>query len=132
MAEPAAKSGAPSGLRPETADQVRELVEWAAAEGAPLEIVGNGSKRGLGRAMQTQHTVDLSALKGVKLYEPEELVLGARVGTPVAEIEKLLAQHGQEFAFEPADLGPLLGGKPGQATPSFSPMASGAIMRSTI
>ena len=43
------------------------------------------------------------------LYEPEELVLSARAGTPLAEIERLLAEHGQEFAFEPMDYGPLLG-----------------------
>ncbi|MDJ0894718.1 MAG: FAD-binding protein [Alphaproteobacteria bacterium] len=116
MAEPAAKSGIPSSLRPKTADQVCEIVRWAAAEGAPVEVLGHGSKRGLGRAMQTEHTIDLSALSGVKLYEPEELVLSAQAGTPIAEIEKLLAEHGQEFAFEPADLGPLLGGQPGRAT----------------
>ena len=49
-------------------------------------------------------------LSGVTLYEPEELVLSAQAGTPLAEIEALLAEHGQELAFEPMDYGPLLGG----------------------
>ena len=44
------------------------------------------------------------------LYEPEELVLSARAGTPIAEIEALVAGKGQELAFEPMDYGPVLGG----------------------
>ena len=62
-------------------------VQWAAGEAEPLEIVGHGSKRGIGRPVQTEHVVDMSRLNGVTLYEPEELVLSARAGTPVAEIE---------------------------------------------
>ena len=77
---------------------------------APLEIVGHGSKRGIGRPLQAEHTLDLSALTGVTLYEPEELVLSAKAGTPLAEIEALLAEHSQKLAFEPMDYGPLLGG----------------------
>ncbi len=98
---------------PETTDQVVEAVHWAANAGEPLEIVGRGSKRGLGRPVQAGHGVDLSRLDGVTLYEPEELVLSARAGTPLAAIEALLEEHRQMLAFEPADLGPLLGGAPG-------------------
>ena len=95
---------------PTTPDEVLEAVRWAAAEEAPLEIAGHGSKRGIGRPLQTEHTLDLSKLSGVTLYEPEELVLSARAGTPLAEIETLLAGAGQELAFEPIDYAPLLGG----------------------
>jgi glycolate oxidase FAD binding subunit len=93
-----------------------EVVRWAAGEGEPVEIVGQGSKRGIGRPVQTEHVLDCSGLSGVTLYEPEELVLSARAGTPVAEIETLLAEKNQEFAFEPMDYGPLLGGEPGRGT----------------
>jgi glycolate oxidase FAD binding subunit len=58
----------------------------------------------------------MSAIAGVTLYEPEELVLSAKAGTPRAEIEALLAKNGQELAFEPADYGPLYGHKPGLGT----------------
>ena len=58
----------------------------------------------------------MSKLAGVTLYEPEELVLSAKAGTPLAEIEQLLARNGQELAFEPIDYGPLLGGEPGRGT----------------
>jgi glycolate oxidase FAD binding subunit len=100
-------------LRPGTPEQVAEAVAWAAAEEAPLEIAGRGSKRDLGRPVQASHELDLSGLSGITLYEAEELVLTARAGTPLAEIEAALAEHRQQLAFEPADLGPLLGGPPG-------------------
>ena len=48
-------------------------------------------------------TLDLGGLSGVTLYEPSELVLRARPGTPMTEIATLLDQHDQEFAFEPMD-----------------------------
>jgi glycolate oxidase FAD binding subunit len=96
-------------LRPRDAKEVASVVEWAAGEGKTLEIVGRGSKRAVGRAAQWDLTLDLSALTGVTLYEPEELVLSARAGTPIAEIEALIGSKGQELAFEPMDCGPLFG-----------------------
>ncbi|KQZ15707.1 2-hydroxy-acid oxidase [Mesorhizobium sp. Root554] len=101
---------------PGSSEEVLAAVQWAAGEEMPLEIVGHGSKRGIGRPLQTEHTLDLSRLTGVTLYEPEELVLSARAGTPLADIEQLLAENGQQFAFEPMDYGPLLGGARGKGT----------------
>jgi glycolate oxidase FAD binding subunit len=100
-------------LRPRDAAEVEQAVGWALAGGKTLEVVGGGSKRAIGRAAQWDATLDLSALSGVTLYEPAELALSARAGTPLSEIDKLLAAHGQELAFEPMDYGPLLGGKAG-------------------
>ncbi len=96
-------------LKPQNAAQLPDAVRWAAAEEAPLEIISGGSKRGLGRPMQTTHTLDLSALAGVRLYEPEELVLTAGAATPMHELDALLAGRRQMLGFEPPDLGPLLG-----------------------
>lgn len=101
---------------PTTAQEVLNIVRWAAAEETPLEILGHGSKRGIGRPVQTEHVLDLSQLSGITLYEPEELVLSAKAGTPISEIEGLLAEHNQQFAFEPMDYGPLLGGESGRGT----------------
>lgn len=103
-------------LRPDTADGVLKAVQWAAAEEAPLEILGHGSKRGVGRPVQAEYSLDLSGLTGVTLYEPEELVLSAKAGTPLAEIERLLRDHDQELAFEPMDFGPLFGATRGRGT----------------
>ncbi|MVA99600.1 glycolate oxidase subunit GlcE [Nitratireductor sp. CAU 1489] len=101
---------------PSRAEDVLAAVQWAVGEDAPLEILGHGSKRGIGRPVQTEHTLDLSGLSGVTLYEPEELVLSARAGTPVAEIEALLAEKRQQLAFEPLDYGPLFGAPAGRGT----------------
>jgi glycolate oxidase FAD binding subunit len=103
-------------FKPRDEADVAAAIQWAAAQGKSLEIVGHGSKRGIGRAAQWDLTLDLSALCGVTLYEPEELVLSARAGTPLAQIVALLADHGQELAFEPMDYGPVLGREAAQAT----------------
>lgn len=98
-----------STLKPRDARDVAEAVAWAAAEGQPLEVLGHGSKRGLGRPVQAEHTLDLSALSGILAYEPAELFMTARPGTPRAEIEAALAARGQMLPFEPIDLAPLYG-----------------------
>jgi glycolate oxidase FAD binding subunit len=103
-------------LKPRDAKDVESAVAWALAEGKTLEIVGHGTKRGIGRAAQWDMSLDLSGLSGVTLYEPDELVLSARAGTPLAEIETLLAANNQELAFEPMDYGPLFGAPAGRGT----------------
>jgi glycolate oxidase FAD binding subunit len=103
-------------LKPRDAKDVEAAVQWALAGSKALELMGRGSKRAIGRPAQTDLTLDLSALIGVTLYEPEELVLSAKAGTPLAEIEALVAAKGQQLAFEPMDYGPLLGGSSGRAT----------------
>ncbi|MEE2980197.1 MAG: glycolate oxidase subunit GlcE [Pseudomonadota bacterium] len=101
---------------PTDAAQVLEVVASAAAAETPLEVVGAGSKRALGRPVQTNHRLELSGLSGIELYEPAELVMTARPGTTMAAIEAELQGHGQQLAFEPPDLGPLLGGAPADNT----------------
>ena len=96
-------------LKPRDGKDVEEAVRWALAKGKTLEIVGHGTKRALGRPSQSDLTLDLSGLAGVTLYEPAELVLSAKAGTQLAEIEALVAAHGQQLAFEPMDYGPLFG-----------------------
>jgi glycolate oxidase FAD binding subunit len=106
----------PDLLKPRDHQEVEAAVQWALAEGKSLEIVGHGTKRALGRPAQSDATLDMSAIAGVTLYEPEELVLSAKAGTPRAEIEALLAKNGQQLAFEPPDYGPLFGHNPGLGT----------------
>ncbi len=103
-------------FKPDNDAQVVEAVAWAAAEKAPLEVIGRGTKRGLGCPVQVAHGIELSGLTGITLYEAEELVLVARAGTPLAEIETALREKRQMLAFEPPDLGPLLGGAAGQGS----------------
>lgn len=74
----------------------------------PLEPLGGGSKRSIGKAVIAD-VLDLSALDGIVAYEPAELVLTAHAATPLATIERTLAAHAQRLAFEPPDFGRLLG-----------------------
>src|ERR1043165_1769552 len=103
-------------LKPRDGKDVEAAVQWGLAEGKTLEVMGQGSKRGIGRAAQWDLSLDLSDLSGVTLYEPEELILSAKAGTPIAQIEQLLAANNQELAFEPADYGSAFGGAPGRGT----------------
>jgi glycolate oxidase FAD binding subunit len=103
-------------FKPRTAKDVEDAVQWAVSRGAALELIGRGSKRAIGRPAQSELTLDLSGLRGVILYEPEELVLSAQAGTPLDEIEALLASRGQHLAFEPIDYGPVLAGAPSSGT----------------
>jgi len=103
-------------LKPRDAKEVEDAVRWALSEEKTLEVMGQGSKRAIGRPSQTDLTLDLTGLSGVTLYEPAELVLSAKAGTPLAEIEALLDENNQQLGFEPIDYGPLLGGEPGQGT----------------
>ncbi|MBX3598675.1 MAG: FAD-binding protein [Rhizobiaceae bacterium] len=105
-----------NAFSPTTPEEVLSVVQWAADNRAPLEIVGQGSKRAVGRPAQAEHTVSLAQLTGITLYEPAELVLTARAGTSIAEIEKLLAEQNQRLDFEPSDYGPLFGAPRGAGT----------------
>ncbi|QGM96238.1 glycolate oxidase subunit GlcE [Methylocystis parvus] len=86
-----------------------EAVREANARNAPLALVGGGTKRRLGRHAPQERELSTRALAGVTLYEPEELVLSARAGTPLREIEELLDAHDQQLAFEPMDYATLYG-----------------------
>jgi glycolate oxidase FAD binding subunit len=82
----------------------------ARAEDAKLRIRGHGSKAGFGRpAAPTDTILDLSSLSGITLYEPDELVLTAQAGTPLADIAAAVSEHGQCLAFEPPEFSDLLG-----------------------
>jgi glycolate oxidase FAD binding subunit len=85
-----------------------ELADFV-ARGGTFEIVGNGTKRNLGRPLQAETALEMTGFKGISLYEPEELVLEAGAGTGLSEIERALAKNNQQLAFEPPDYSKLLG-----------------------
>ena len=101
--------------------ELRDAVGEALAADEPLELVAGGSKRDLGRPMQTPRTLDLSRLSGVRSYEPSELVLSVAAATPLDEIQELLAESGQMLAFEPPDWRSLFG------SPSARPTLGGVL-----
>jgi glycolate oxidase FAD binding subunit len=82
-----------------------DRIRAACAAGTPLRVRGGGTKDWYGQALQGE-VLDTRACSGVIAYEPTELVITARCGTPLADIEALLAQHRQMLAFEPPRFGP--------------------------
>ncbi len=79
---------------------LQDAVLQALAEGTPLNITGGGSKSFYGRIAQGR-ALAVSGHSGILHYEPSELIITPRCGTPLAEIESTLAEHNQMLAFEP-------------------------------
>ncbi|MFN3746860.1 MAG: FAD-binding protein [Hyphomicrobiaceae bacterium] len=102
--------------RPASERELQRLITDAARAGMPVEVLGAGTKRAVGRPVNAGLVITTAPLSGVTLYEPTELVMGARAGTPLAAIEQALAEKGQMLAFEPIDLGPVLGGPANSGT----------------
>ena len=96
-------------LKVRDAKDVEEVVRAAIANEQPLEIIGHGSKRGIGHAMATNAVLDLSALNAVSAYEPNELIITVQAGAPLADVQSLIDSKNQQFAFEPMDTSGLLG-----------------------
>ncbi|BAM92284.1 glycolate oxidase, subunit GlcE [Bradyrhizobium oligotrophicum S58] len=96
-------------LKVRNAADVEEVVRAAIASEQPLDVVGHGSKRRIGQVTATNAVLDLSALSAVIGYEPNELIITAQAGAPLADLLSLIDSKSQQFAFEPMDTGPLLG-----------------------
>ena len=92
-----------------TEDSIVAVVADAARTGQPLLVQGNGTKAGMLRPVQAARTLSTSALSGINLYAPKELIISAWAGTPLPEIEAALAECGQYLIAEPPDLSELLG-----------------------
>jgi glycolate dehydrogenase FAD-binding subunit len=101
---------------PTSIDELREAIGAALAAEEPVELVAGGTKRGLGRPLQTPRVVDLTRLSGIRDYTPSELVLTAGAATPLDAIDRALAKSGQMLAFEPPDWRGLLGQVHGSPT----------------
>ena len=81
-----------------------EQLNDARARRVPVAILGGGTKAFYGQALQGT-TLDVKPLCGISQYEPSELVITARAGTPLAELEAALAERGQSLPFEPPHFG---------------------------
>jgi glycolate oxidase FAD binding subunit len=87
-------------MRPTSTEELAEIIADAAASGRKLEITGGGTRAEIG-APRGAERLDMTGFAGVIDYDPAELVLTAGAGTPLAEIEALVASKGQMLAFEP-------------------------------
>ena len=88
---------------------VAAAVAAAFAAREPILVEGAGTKRGMLRPVQAARSLSTRCVSGITLYAPKELVISARAGTTIAEVEATLAQHGQHLIAEPPKLNALLG-----------------------
>ncbi len=92
--------------------EISARVQTACSANTPLNILGAGTKSFLGRPADDAEPLDVTGHRGIIEYDPAELVLVARAGTPLSTIERLLSDHNQMLGFEPpfVDTGATLGG----------------------
>ncbi|MDF2119092.1 FAD-binding protein [Roseiarcaceae bacterium H3SJ34-1] len=90
-------------LAPTSEAQAADIIRAARTARQTLSLEGGGTRAGFGRPVQTDETLSTRGLTGITLHEPAELVISARAGTPVAELEAALDAKGQMLPFEPMD-----------------------------
>ncbi|HEX7694505.1 MAG TPA: FAD-binding protein, partial [Sphingomonas sp.] len=103
-------------IRPDSADALAAIIADAARSGTRLRLRGGGSKDAIGAPTPEARIIDMRGFSGVVDYDPPELVLTVKAGTPLAEVQALVADKGQMLAFDPFDHGAMLGGADGEAT----------------
>ena len=97
-------------LYPENELEVADYIKKFYKSAEPIEIIGSGSKRNIGKPLQCSKTLNLSKLNGIIKYLPEELYIKVKACPPIKKIEEELKKNKQQLAFEPVDFGYLLSG----------------------
>lgn len=95
-------------LIPNTELELSDIISRAAA---PFEVMGTGTKQGMGRKVSDLQQLSVQNFSSVLAYEPEELILDIGAGALLSDVEKLVDSKQQYLAFEPPDLSKLLGSK---------------------
>ena len=113
-------------LIPNSEADAAYVIRNAAAENKTLTLCGNNTRSGFGNAVETSDVVSSRGLSGIVDYEPAEMVMTVKSGTPVAEVEAALAANRQMMSFEPMDHRGIMGtrGAP-QAAPAGEPTIGG-------
>tara|TARA_B100000029_G_scaffold173674_1_gene170311 strand:+ start:441 stop:1721 length:1281 start_codon:yes stop_codon:yes gene_type:complete len=96
---------------PQNEKEVSTFIKKFYKSNIPIEIVGLGSKKKIGKTLQCAKTLNLSKLDGIIEYFPEELYIKVKAGTSIQKIEEELKKNQQQLAFEPIDFGNLLNEK---------------------
>ena len=97
--------------RPQNEREASNLIKKFYKSDLPIEIVGLGSKKGIGKSLQCSKTLSFEKLNEIIEYFPEELYIKVGSGTPIKTIEEELKKNNQQLAFEPIDFGYLFYGK---------------------
>jgi glycolate oxidase FAD binding subunit len=106
---------------PSSEAEAAAIVGDAAAKNLPIEVIGGGTKRGIGKPTRAAITVSSSHMSGIVAYTPSEMVISAKAGTPLDDIKAALSENNQELAFDPIDYRALLGST---GTPTIGAVAA--------
>jgi len=96
---------------PQNEREVSSFIKKFYKTNIPIELIGSGSKKKIGKLLQCSKTLNLSKLNGIIEYLPEELYIKVKAGTAIKQIEEELKKNNQQLAFEPIDFGYFLNGK---------------------
>ena len=96
---------------PQNEKEVSNIIKKNYKSNTPIELIGSGSKRKMGRMLQCGATLSISKLNGIVEYLPEELYIKVKAATSIKKIEEELRKKNQQLAFEPIDFGYFLNGK---------------------
>ena len=96
---------------PQNEHEVATLIRKFYKSNIPIELIGSGSKRKIGKTLQCAKTLNLSKLDGIIEYLPEELYIKVKAGTSIKAIEQELKKNNQQLVFEPIDFGYFLNGE---------------------
>ena len=102
-----------SVVYPENEKDVSDFIKQSYKSNIPIEIIGSGSKKNIGKPLQCAKILNLSKLSGIIKYLPEELYIRVKACTPIKYIEDELKKNKQILAFEPIDFGYIFYGKRG-------------------
>jgi len=101
---------------PQNEKEVSSFIKKFYKSNTPIELVGSGSKKTIGKRLQCGKTLNLSKIAGIIEYLPEELYIKVKANTPIKKIEEELKKKNQQLAFEPIDFGCLLNGNSNYGT----------------
>ena len=101
---------------PNNEREVSNFIKKFYKSSIPIEIVGSGSKRNIGKPLQCAKSLNFSKLSGIVEYLPEELYIKVKACTSIKKIEEELKKNKQQLAFEPIDFGYLFNGKSNHGT----------------
>ena len=96
---------------PQNEREVSAFIKKFYKSNIPIELIGSGSKKKIGKSIQCAKTLNFSKLSGIIEYLPEELYIKVKAGTSIKHIEEELKKNNQQLAFEPIDFGILLNEK---------------------
>ena len=101
---------------PQNEIEVSNFIKKFYKSNVPIELIGSGSKRKIGKPLQCSKTLNLTKLNGIIEYLPEELYIKVKACTSIQQIEEELKKNKQQLAFEPIDFGYLFNRKSNYGT----------------